>query len=457
MALISTNPATSEEIKSYHEHSLSEINDILDQAISAQNKWSLLELDFRLECISQISDTLLDRKREYASIMADEMGKPIAQAIGEIEKCAWLCDYYKKYAKVFLTDKLIDTEYHKSLVTIQPVGLILGIMPWNFPFWQVFRFAIPALTTGNGAILKHASNVQGCAFAIESCFLEAGFPNNIFRNISVSGKNIKDVIKDQAIAAVTITGSTPAGSSVAQIAGKYLKKTVLELGGSDPYIILDDADLDSAVVACINGRILNTGQSCISAKRLIVTKIVYHNFLDKIKKKLAEKIMGDPMDNVDIGPMVSIIARNEVHDQVERSINSGAVLELGGQVPDMEGAFYPITLLSDVRPGMAAFDEEIFGPVFTLIMAEDETHAIKLGNQTPFGLGAAVFTRDIKKGEYIAKNRLNAGSCFVNDFVKSDPRLPFGGVKESGYGRELSSYGLMEFVNIKTVVVNHSS
>ena len=269
MALISTNPATSEEIKSYNEHSLPEINDILNQTIRAQNKWSLLELDFRLECISQISGTLLDRKREYASIIADEMGKPIAQAIGEIEKCAWLCDYYKKYAKVFLTDKLIDTEYHKSLVTIQPVGLILGIMPWNFPFWQVFRFAIPALTTGNGAILKHASNVQGCAFAIESCFLEAGFPNNIFRNISVSGKNVKDVIKSQSIAAVTITGSTPAGSSVAQIAGKYLKKTVLELGGSDPYIVLDDADLDNAVNACINGRILNTGQSCISAKLLL--------------------------------------------------------------------------------------------------------------------------------------------------------------------------------------------
>ena len=454
MALISTNPATSEEIKSYHEHSSYEINDIIYKTKNAQQEWHPLELDFRLECINQISGILIDRKREYASIMASEMGKPIAQAIGEIEKCAWLCDYYKENAAEFLSDKLIDTQYHKSLVTIRPIGIILGIMPWNFPFWQVFRFAIPVLLTGNGAILKHASNVQGCAYAIESCFLEAGFPDNIFRNISVSGKNVKDVIKNQLIAAVTITGSTPAGRSVAQVAGKYLKKTVLELGGSDPYVVLDDADLDNAVDACINGRILNTGQSCISAKRLIVTKPVYHEFLDKLKKKLSEKIMGDPMDNVDIGPMVSLIAREEVHEQVERSINSGAILELGGEVPKMRGAFYPITLLSDVRPGMAAFDEEIFGPVFTLIFAEDEAHAINLANQTPFGLGAAIFTEDIKKGEDIAKNKLNAGSCFVNDFVKSDPRLPFGGVKESGYGRELSSYGLIEFVNIKTVVVN---
>jgi len=454
MTLISINPLTSEEIQSYSEHTPPDINNILSQVITAQKGWSLLDLDFRLECLIQISGILRDRKREYASIMANEMGKPIAQGKGEVEKCAWLCDYYKKYAKNYLSDKLINTEYYKSLVTIQPIGLILGIMPWNFPFWQVFRFAIPVLLTGNGAVLKHASNVQGCAFAIESCFLEAGFPDHIFRNISVSGKNVKDVIKNQSIAAVTITGSTPAGSSVAQVAGKYLKKTVLELGGSDPYIILDDADLDNAIDACINGRILNAGQSCISAKRLIVTKLVYHEFLDKLKNKLSEKIMGDPMDKVDIGPMVSIVARDEVHDQVERSINSGALLELGGQIPNMKGAFYPITLLSDVKPGMAAFDEEIFGPVFTLILAEDEAHAIKLSNETPFGLGAAIFTKDIKKGEYIAKNKLNAGSCFVNDFVKSDPRLPFGGVKESGYGRELSSYGLMEFVNIKTVVVN---
>ena len=455
MSLISINPATSEEIKIYPEYSLDEIDNILSKAINAQKKWSLLELDFRLECISIISGILKDRKREYASIMANEMGKPIAQAKAEVDKCAWLCDYYRQYAPEFLSDKLIETEYYKSMVTIQPIGLILGIMPWNFPFWQVFRFAIPVLITGNGAILKHASNVQGCAFAIESLFLEAGFPDNIFRNISISGKNVKNVIKNKLISAVSITGSTPAGSSVAQTAGKYLKKTVLELGGSDPYIILDDANLDNSIQASINGRILNTGQSCISAKRLIVTKSLYHDFLKKLKMQLSKMIMGDPMDNVDIGPMVSISARDEVHDQVIRSIDSGAILELGGEIPDLEGCFYPVTLLSNVRPGMPAFDEEIFGPVFSLTMAEDEEDAIILGNNTQFGLGAAIFTENIKRAEEIAKSSLNAGLCFVNDFVKSDPRLPFGGVKESGYGRELSSYGLMEFVNVKTVVVNN--
>ena len=455
MALISTNPATSEEIKTYPEHSLDDISNILSKALNAQENWSSLELDFRLECISHISSILKDRKREYASIMTNEMGKPIAQAKAEVDKCAWLCDYYRQYAPEFLSDRLIKTEYHKSMVTFQPIGLILGIMPWNFPFWQVFRFAIPALITGNGAILKHASNVQGCAFAIESSFLEAGFPKDIFRNISISGKNVKDVIKNKSIAAVTITGSTPAGSSVAQTAGKYLKKTVLELGGNDPYIILDDADLDNAIQACINGRILNSGQSCISAKRLIVTKSLYHDFLKKLKIQLAKMIMGDPMDNIDIGPMVSMQARDEIHDQVTRSLDSGAKLELGGEVPDLKGYFYPVTLLSNVKPGMPAFDEEIFGPVFSLIMAQDEKEAIILGNNTQFGLGAAIFTENIKKAEEIAKSSLNAGLCFVNDFVKSDPRLPFGGVKESGYGRELSSYGLMEFVNIKTVVVNH--
>ena len=410
MSLISINPATSEEIKIYPEYSLDEIDNILSKTINAQKQWSLLELDFRLECISHISGILKDRKREYASIMANEMGKPIAQAKAEVDKCAWLCDYYKQYAPEFLSDKLIETEYYKSIVTIQPIGLILGIMPWNFPFWQVFRFAIPVLITGNGAILKHASNVQGCAFAIESLFLEAGFPDNIFRNISISGKNVKNVIKNKLISAVSITGSTPAGSSVAQTAGKYLKKTVLELGGSDPYIILDDANLDNSIQASINGRILNTGQSCISAKRLIVTKSLYHDFLKKLKMQLSKMIMGDPMDNVDIGPMVSISARDEVHDQVIRSIDSGAKLELGGEIPDLEGCFYPVTLLSNVRPGMPAFDEEIFGPVFPLIMAEDEEDAIILGNNTQFGLGAAIFTENIKRAEEIAKSQFK---CWI--------------------------------------------
>ena len=455
MPLISINPATSEEIKIYPEYSLDEIDNILSKAINAQKKWSLLELDFRLECISIISGILKDRKREYASIMANEMGKPIAQAKAEVDKCAWLCDYYRQYAPEFLSDKLIETEYYKSMVTIQPIGLILGIMPWNFPFWQVFRFAIPTITAGNGAILKHASNVQGSAFAIEACFQDAGYPKNIFRNISISSKKVKKIIKNIDIAAITLTGSTPAGKAVGKIAGKYLKKTVLELGGSDPYIILDDADLNKAVQACISGRILNNGQSCISAKRIISTKKLYPKIVDKIKLELSKKIMGDPKDKVDIGPMVSYRSREQIHDQVSRTIKQGATLLMGGFIPDIIGAYYPITLLTDVEPGMIAFDEEIFGPVFSCIMAEDEAHAIELGNSTNFGLGSAIFTENQKKAKDIAKNHMQAGVCFVNDFVKSDPKLPFGGIKQSGYGRELSSYGMMEFVNVKTVVMKY--
>ena len=327
-------------------------------------------------------------------------------------------------------------------------------MPWNFPFWQVFRFAIPSLVVGNGAILKHASNVQGCAYAIEDCFKDAGYHKNIFKNLCIPGTKVDNVINNNKISAVTLTGSTPAGISVAKKAGENLKKTVLELGGSDPYLIFEDANIDIAVSACIDGRILNAGQSCIAAKRLIITKNNEEDFIEKLKSQLSLKIMGDPIDDVDIGPMVSNDSREEVHEQVMNTIEAGATLHIGGYIPDIEGAYYPITLISGVTPGMPGFDEEIFGPVFSVITANDNNHAITLANKTEFGLGAAIFTKDIKYGEMIAKNQIQSGACFINDFVKSDPRLPFGGVKMSGYGRELSSYGLMEFVNIKTVVVN---
>ena len=453
MHLKSINPSTGQEIETYKEFSNDEIQKILEDIHLTQMNWKQTGLEFRLDCLNEMVGVLEDGKREFSLLMAHEMGKPISQAQGEIEKCIWLCEYYRDNSSQFLSDKKIKNNTHNCVVTIQPLGLILGIMPWNFPFWQVFRFAIPTLIAGNGAILKHASNVQGCGFAIENCFKKAGFPDNLFRNISLSGTNTESVIKNPRISAVTITGSTPAGRSVAKTAGENLKKTVLELGGSDPYLILEDANITKAVDACINGRILNTGQSCISAKRIIVTKSVYPSVLKKIEQKLSEKIMGDPLDEVDIGPMVSLNARNEVHNQVLSSIETGAVLILGGSIPEIKGAFYPITLLADVKPGMVAFDEEIFGPVFSLIMAEDEDHAINLANNTPFGLGAAIFTENIEKGKDIAKNQIEAGVCFVNDFVKSDPRLPFGGVKESGYGRELSIHGMMEFVNVKTIAI----
>ena len=453
MKLKSINPKNNKLIGSWDSHSSDDIANLLSQANKAYLNWMNTDLSFRINCLEEISNLLRERGKEYGILMADEMGKPIAQGLAEIEKCAWLCDYYKDNAESFLSPKSIDTENYKSLVTFQPIGLILGIMPWNFPFWQVFRFAIPSLTVGNGVVLKHASNVQGCANAIEKCFIDAGYYENIFCNLRIPGTQVTSVIEADNIAAVTLTGSTPAGQTVAKKAGECLKKTVLELGGSDPYVILDDADIENAVNACIAGRILNTGQSCIAAKRLIVTKINEQQFTEKLISKLSLKIMGDPLDDVDIGPMVSIAARDEVDDQVQRSISAGAKLKLGGKILDGEGAYYPLTILSDVRPGMPAFDEEIFGPVFTVITADDEKSAIELANKSEFGLGSAIFTSNLEKGEEIAKTELQSGACFVNDFVKSDPRLPFGGIKMSGYGRELSDYGMMEFVNIKTIVV----
>ena len=451
--LLSVNPSTGSLIKSFDQYSDEHINQLLNRASEIQKNWQNTELCLRLTCLEHLSGILSDFKRDYALLMAEEMGKPIRQGIGEIEKCIWLCNYYISNSEKYLGDTKVKIDGQKSFVTFKPLGLILGIMPWNFPFWQVFRFAVPSIISGNGAILKHASNVQGCASKIESCFEEAGFPKHLFQNISVSGSRVSKIIENSKIAAITLTGSTPAGKSVAEASGRVLKKTVLELGGSDPYVILEDANIEKSVDSCIEGRLLNAGQSCISAKRLIVVENIYDKFLITLKNNLSKKIIGDPKDDVDIGPMVSIEAREEVHAQVLKSIEKGADLILGGEIPDMEGAFYPITLLSNVEPGMVAFDEEIFGPVFSVIRAKSENDAIDLANNSPFGLGAAVFTKNILKGEEIAKNKLDAGLCFVNDFVKSDPRLPFGGIKKSGYGRELSMYGLKEFVNIKTIVI----
>ena len=453
MHLDSINPKNNYIISSWDILSDDEVSLRLEKANNAYLEWKNTQLSFRISCLDDISKLLKERSKEYGTLMSDEMGKPLSQGIAEIEKCAWLCDYYGQNASNFLSPKNIETDNYKSFISFQPIGLVLGVMPWNFPFWQVFRFAVPSLTVGNGAVLKHASNVQGCASAIENCFIDAGYYENIFSNLCIPGSRVNSVIKNPNIAAVTLTGSTPAGKAVAKKAGECLKKIVLELGGSDPYVIFDDADIDLAVDACIAGRILNTGQSCIAAKRLIVTKNNEAEFIERLKNKLSLKIMGDPLDDVDIGPMVSMSAREEVNDQVQRTIEAGAMLIIGGKIPDSEGSYYPLTMLSGVSSGMPAFDEEIFGPVFTVISAEDDGHAIELANQTEFGLGSAIFTQNIEKGEKIAKTKMQSGACFVNDFVKSDPRLPFGGIKMSGYGRELSDYGMMEFVNIKTIVV----
>ena len=454
MNLISINPANNKKINSYEEISKDSINQIIDSSFNTFLDWRNKSFSYRAKKMRHLAELLKQKKELLGLLMTKEMGKPIKQSIAEAEKCAWVCEYYADNAEKFLSQKEIPTGSTKSFISFQPIGIVLAIMPWNFPFWQVFRFASPALMAGNVGILKHASNVQGCAIEIEKLFLEAGFPKFAFSNLVIGSKKVSNVIKNSKISAVTLTGSTPAGKSVASLAGSLLKKTVLELGGNDPYVILEDADLDNAVKSCIAGRMLNAGQSCIAAKRFIVVQSCLKEFIDKVHNEIKKMKMGDPINpDINIGPMVNNIARDELHQQVLISIEKGAKLLFGGKIPQLDGAFYPPTLLVDVEPGMPAFDDELFGPVAVVISAKDQSHAIELANKTNFGLGAAIFTRDLDKGENIATKELEAGSCFVNDFVKSDPRLPFGGIKESGYGRELSEFGIQEFVNIKSVVV----
>lgn len=452
--LTSVNPATNEVVNTYPEMSVTQINSIIGVVDDEFNRWKETSFETRSQLMYNAAKTLRKNVKQYSELMTIEMGKPIAQARAEVEKCAWVCEYYAENAQKFLSDEIIKTEATKSFVTYQPIGIVLAVMPWNFPFWQVFRFAAPNLMAGNTGILKHASNVSGCALAIENVFKEAGFPENVFRSILVSSKNVNDVISNPNIKAVTLTGSVPAGKAVAALAGSLVKKTVLELGGSDPYVILEDADLELAAKSCVNSRLINAGQSCIAAKRFIVVEKVCNQFEKLFVEFMSSKKMGDPFDETnDLGPQASKTLRDELHQQVVRSVEAGAKILLGGFIPEQKGAYYPPTVLSNVKPGMPAFDEEMFGPVAAIIKAKDEDEATELANKSIFGLGAAVFTGDIAKGELIAKSKLNAGCCFINDFVKSDPRLPFGGIKESGYGRELSPFGIKEFVNIKTVYI----
>jgi len=452
--LKSINPATEKEINFYNEMTLEESSSIINSTHQSFLSWKETSFQHRSLKMKNAAQILRKKIRKYAELMTREMGKPIKQSYSEVEKCAWVCDYYADNAEGFLQDEIIKTDASKSFVSFQPLGVVLAVMPWNFPFWQVFRFAAPGLMAGNGCVLKHSSNVMGCAFAIEEIFKEAGFPENLFRSLILSSKNMKEVIEHPLIAAVTLTGSVPAGKAVAAAAGGVLKKTVLELGGSDPYIILEDSDIELAAEACVTSRLLNAGQSCIAAKRFIIHENIYNEFEKLFVEKMKSKKMGDPMDeNNHIGPQARKDLRDELHEQVLESIAKGAKVLLGGKIPEEKGAYYPPTVLSNVKPGMPAYEEELFGPVAALIKAKDETDAFQIANSTIFGLGAAIFTKDKKRGEQLAIEKLDAGCCFVNEFVKSDPRLPFGGIKESGYGRELSHYGIKEFVNIKTVYV----
>jgi succinate-semialdehyde dehydrogenase/glutarate-semialdehyde dehydrogenase len=450
--LKSVNPANEKLIRSYPEMKIDEVEKVVNLVNDSFSEWKETNFSERSKLMLKAADVLREQREELSKLMTEEMGKPIAQSRAEIEKCAWVCEYFAENAKKFLSDEFIETDATKSFVTFQPLGVVLAVMPWNFPFWQVFRFAAPGLMTGNAGLLKHSSNVSGCALAIENIFRKAGFPQNLFRTILLPSSQMNNVIKNKFIKAVTLTGSVPAGKAVAAAAGSALKKTVLELGGSDPYIILEDADLQHAADSCATARLINGGQSCIAAKRFIVVDNVYDQFEKLFVMNMKNKKMGNPFNETnDIGPKASISLRDELHQQVLHSIDKGAKLILGGEIPEGIGAFYPPTVLSNVNTGMPAYDEELFGPVAAVIKVKDEEEAIKVANDSIFGLGAAVFTKDEQMGEKIVKEKIVAGSCFLNTFVKSDPRLPFGGVNESGYGRELSYLGIREFVNIKSV------
>ncbi len=452
MTISAINPATGDLVGEYPEMSGEDVRAVLEQAHEAFLAWRRMPFEERATPMRRAAAILRERQDELARLMAAEMGKPVKDGRAEAAKCAWVCDYYAENAAGFLAPQPVETDASTSFVTFNPLGVVLAVMPWNFPLWQVFRFVAPGLMAGNAGVLKHASNVPGCALAIESILHEAGFPEALFRTLMIGSDAVAAVIDHHRVAAATLTGSEPAGRAVAGRAGAALKKTVLELGGSDPYLILADADVDEAARICAASRLINSGQSCIAAKRFIVVEEQRGRFESAFVEHMRAARMGDPLDeDTVVGPQARTDLRDALHDQVRRSVEAGARLLLGGDVPAGPGAYYPPTVLTDVRPGMAAHDEELFGPVAAVVPAADEAEAVELANRSSFGLGAAIFTADVERGRRLAAEEIEAGSCFVNGLVKSDPRLPFGGVKTSGYGRELADYGIREFVNVKTV------
>jgi succinate-semialdehyde dehydrogenase / glutarate-semialdehyde dehydrogenase len=450
----SVNPATGEVLETYDDHTEADVDNALDRATEAFEEWRERPINERQVLLSRAAEVLRENQEEYAELMTEEMGKPITGARAEVEKCAWVCDFYAERADEFLADEVLGSEPEsRSLVSYEPLGPVLAVMPWNFPFWQVFRFAAPHLTAGNVGLLKHASNVPGCAKAIEEVFSEAGYPEDVFSSLLVGSDAIEDMIRDDRLAAVTLTGSEGAGRAVAETAGSEIKKSVLELGGSDPFVVLDDADVEAAAETGAQARTINSGQSCIAAKRFVVHEAVYDEFVERFTEEMESLSMGDPKDeSTDIGPQAREDLVEDVHDQVERSVEAGARLRTGGERPDEEGNFYPPTVLTEVPRDAAAATEEVFGPAAAVFRVESEEEAIEVANDTDFGLGASLWTEDLDRGERLAR-RVEAGCVFVNELVKSDPRIPFGGVKNSGYGRELAEKGIHEFVNEKTVWV----
>jgi succinate-semialdehyde dehydrogenase/glutarate-semialdehyde dehydrogenase len=452
--LQTVNPATGEPGRSYDPHTVDEAHDAAAAAHRAFLEWRRTTFAQRSEVIGKAAAILRDRKDELARMMTEEMGKTLDDGRAEVEKCAFQCDWFAEHAEEYLARQPVDFDGEEAFVTFNPLGVVLAIMPWNFPFWQVFRFAAPALMAGNGALLKHASNVPGCALAIEEVLQQAGVPRDLFRALLLPSREVEALVKDDNVAAVTLTGSVTAGKSVATAAGSVLKKCVLELGGSDAYVILEDADVQAAAKVAATARMVNGGQSCIAGKRFIVVRSILEPFEKALTDAMRTFEMGDPRkEGTKLGPMQSVKARDEIHRQVTESVRKGARALLGGKVPDRPGAWYPATVLTNVLPGQPAHDDEVFGPVAAIITADDETDAIRIANASEFGLGSGVLTSDLDRGRRIAAEELEAGLAFVNENVRSDPRMPFGGVKHSGYGRECSAYGIREFTNIKTVHV----
>jgi succinate-semialdehyde dehydrogenase/glutarate-semialdehyde dehydrogenase len=447
----SLNPYNGKELKSYKKHTKKEVSEIIDKADKRFYSWRETSYTERKKLMLAAASELKENKQEYAETMTLEMGKPISQAIAEVEKCAWVCKYYAENAEKQLQNDVIKTDAFKSYVSYEPLGVVLAVMPWNYPFWQVFRFAAPALMAGNIGILKHASNVFGCALNIEKVFKRAGFPENCFTTLLVGSEAVEEIIENEKVKAVTLTGSGPAGSSVASIAGKSIKKTVLELGGSNALIVMKDCEMDKTIDTCVQARFQNTGQSCIAGKRLLIDESIAEEFIGKMLIKVRELKSGDPMDEKTyVGTLAREDLAKDLEKQVNASVKAGAKLEIGGK---RQGAYFEPTILTNVTENMTVFEEETFGPALSVTTFKTVEEAIALSNATKFGLGVSLFTKNIEEAEKLAF-QFDEGAVFINELVKSDPRLPFGGIKQSGYGRELSEHGIREFVNRKTVFIN---
>ena len=454
MPFVSRNPYTEEVWKEYSATEPSRVESLLSALTESQRKWREVPFRERADALSKVAKHLRQNLEGYSHLITAEMGKPIVQARAEIEKCAWACDYFAENAESMLRPVEVLTDARKSYVAFQPLGLVLAIMPWNFPFWQVFRFAVPALMAGNTVLLKPAPNTPTCGLCIEEVFESTGLPFPLLRTALVEVEQIPDLIRHPCVAGVTLTGSTRAGRAVAKVAGESLKKCVLELGGSDPALILREANLVVAVDQCLKGRYVNSGQSCIATKRILVETPLYEEFVERFVEGSRQQVLGDPMDEATtIGPLARADLRENLQRQVRESVDASAEVLIGGVVPEGRGYFYPPTVLVNIAPTMPVWQEETFGPVTPIMPVSSRYEAVQKANDSGYGLGASVFTENIRLGEEIARDRLEAGVCFLNHFVFSDPRLPFGGIKESGFGRELGLYGMLEFVNIKTVYI----